>query len=442
MTKLKALPLQTWLVLIVVLVSALGLSASAFAVNGIMRDFAYSNVDSKLQQASKSWLDRGEFQRPGATQQGPPDGTILEVNDGTDAPDVSSVRFDDRPTTVSSIGNGDHVRWRVLGFTQGQEQTIVAQSLEREDSLLRRLTIVQVFIGFIVLGILGLVAMWAVRRALRPLKEVEHTARDIAAGDLDRRVPQWPMSTEVGQLAAALNIMLTQLQDSLMTAQQKEEQMRRFVGDASHELRTPLTSVKGYTELYRSGATQDFGMVVDRIEGEGARMTLLVEDLLALTRAEGSRMEKQPVDMFELAVNVVSSVQAAHPGRSIGIHNDTTEPPMVIGDASQLHRVLSNIVVNGLKHGGPDAAVDVNIRKDGDTIVVAISDNGVGMSPEVTSHIFERFYRADESRSRESGGSGLGLAITKTLVEAHGGSISVESLEGEGSTFRVALKAV
>ncbi|MFC2597257.1 HAMP domain-containing protein, partial [Corynebacterium durum] len=231
MTKLKALPLQTWLVLIVVLVSALGLSASAFAVNGIMRDFAYSNVDSKLQQASKSWLDRGEFQRPGATQQGPPsdfyvlkrftDGTVLEVNDGSDAPDVSSVRFDERPTTVSSIGNGDHVRWRVLGFTQGQEQTIVAQSLEREDSLLRRLTIVQVFIGFIVLGILGLVAMWAVRRALRPLKEVEHTARDIAAGDLDRRVPQWPMSTEVGQLAAALNIMLTQLQDSLMTAQQK-----------------------------------------------------------------------------------------------------------------------------------------------------------------------------------------------------------------------------
>ena len=416
MTKLKALPLQTWLVLIVVLVSALGLSASAFAVNGIMRDFAYSNVDSKLQQASKSWLDRGEFQRPGATQQGPP--------------------------SVCSIGNGDRVRWRVLGFTQGQEQTIVAQSLEREDSLLRRLTIVQVFIGFIVLGILGLVAMWAVRRALRPLKEVEHTARDIAAGDLDRRVPQWPMSTEVGQLAAALNIMLTQLQDSLMTAQQKEEQMRRFVGDASHELRTPLTSVKGYTELYRSGATQDFGMVVDRIEGEAARMTLLVEDLLALTRAEGSRMEKQPVDMFELAVNVVSSVQAAHPGRSIGIHNDTTEPPMVIGDASQLHRVLSNIVVNGLKHGGPDAAVDVNIRKDGDTIVVAISDDGVGMSPEVTSHIFERFYRADESRSRESGGSGLGLAITKTLVEAHGGSISVDSVEGEGSTFRVALKAV
>jgi len=134
--------------------------------------------------------------------------------------------------------------------------------------------------------------------------------------------------------------------------------------------------------------------------------------------------------------------QAAHPGRSIGIHNDTTEPPMVIGDASQLHRVLSNIVVNGLKHGGPDAAVDVNVRKDGDTIVVAISDDGVGMSPEVTSHIFERFYRADESRSRESGGSGLGLAITKTLVEAHGGSISVDSVEGEGSTFRVALKAV
>ena len=139
MTKLKALPLQTWLVLIVVLVSALGLSASAFAVNGIMRDFAYSNVDSKLQQASKSWLDRGEFQRPGATQQGPPsdfyvlkrftDGTVLEVNDGSDAPDVSSVRFDERPTTVSSEIVVPHV---VQNFCLAQHHLGVKHEVAQE----------------------------------------------------------------------------------------------------------------------------------------------------------------------------------------------------------------------------------------------------------------------------------------------------------------------
>src|SRR5699024_4088506 len=115
-----------------------------------------------------------------------------------------------------------------------------------------------------------------VRRSLRPLREVEETATRIAGGDLDRRVPQWPMTTEVGQLSNALNIMLEQLQASILTAQQKEAQMRRFVGDASHELRTPLTSVKGFTELYSSGATDDANWVMSKIGGEAQRMSVLV----------------------------------------------------------------------------------------------------------------------------------------------------------------------
>lgn len=447
----KQVPLRTRLVLIMVLVSALGLVASAFAVSSIMRDFAYSRVDADLQKASQSWVDRGEFQRPGAPNHGPPtdfyvlkifpDGSKLEVTDGGATPTTEGLRFDARPVTVSSEG-GEGSRWRVLSFSDGNTETVVAQSLEREDRLLQRLMFTQIIIGFIVLAVLGVIAFWAVRRSLRPLREVENTAGAIAAGDIDRRVPQWPLSTEVGQLAQALNIMLGRLQDSIHQAQQKEEQMRRFVGDASHELRTPLTSVKGYTELYRSGATENVDLVIDRIEGEAGRMTLLVEDLLALARAEGTRMEKQQVDMFDLVVNVVSSVQVAHPGRTITVRNETSEPPIVLGDAAHLHRAVSNIVVNALKHAGAEANVNVVIH---DGIRIDISDDGAGMAPEVLSHIFERFYRADESRTRESGdngGSGLGLAITKTLIEAHDGSITASSVEGEGTTFSIRLKPV
>src|SRR5699024_1152059 len=158
--------------------------------------------------------------------------------------------------------------------------------------------------------ITALFAFFLVHRALRPLREVEATAKAIASGDFDRRVPEGGENTEVGELSHSLNVMLERLQGSIIELQNKEEQMRRFVGDASHELRTPLTSVKGYAELYRSGATDDAKLVLERIEAEASRMSVLVEDLLALTRAEGSRFEEADVDILELSLSVASSLRA------------------------------------------------------------------------------------------------------------------------------------
>lgn len=247
-------------------------------------------------------------------------------------------------------------------------------------------------------------------------------------------------------MSLALNSMLGRLQESLETAQHsltvaqsKEEQMRRFVGDASHELRTPLTSVRGYTELYRSGATDDVELVLTRIDDESRRMSLLVEDLLALTRAEGSRLELKTVDLLELSLSVASSARAAFPGREVSVKNETSSVPVVRGDASRLHQVLLNLISNGLTHGGPEATVTVELQLDGPDVVVDVSDDGRGMPPEVAEKVFERFYREDASRSRASGGSGLGLAITKSLVEKHGGTITVTSEEGAGSVFTVRL---
>ncbi|WP_284523302.1 sensor histidine kinase [Corynebacterium aquatimens] len=198
--------------------------------------------------------------------------------------------------------------------------------------------------------------------------------------------------------------------------------------------------MRGYAELYRSGMAPDADMVLGKIEQESARMQLLVEDLLALTRAEGTRLEKKQLDMLQLTADVASSARAAFPGRVIHINHDCTRPPVVEGDPDRLHQVLLNLISNAFKHAGEDAEVTITLRDNLDRLFIGVADNGVGMSPEDAEHIFERFYRADTSRHRAAGGgSGLGLAITKSLVEQHDGTISVVSAPGEGSTFTISL---
>ena len=171
-------------------------------------------------------------------------------------------------------------------------------------------------------------------------------------------------------------------------------------------------------------------------------MQLLVEDLLALTRAEGSTLEKKPVDVLELALSVKDSMHAAYPERVIDVVKDTPDVPVVEGDAARLRQVIVNLVTNAIKHAGPEAEVTITIRHNLDRVVVDIADDGVGMEQKDAEHIFERFYRADASRNRASGGgSGLGLAITKSLIEAHGGTVAVATKPGEGSTFTISLPA-
>lgn len=445
----RAWPLRTWLVVIIVVLSGLGLAASSVAVSSIMREVTYSRVDEDLINSLGGWAKSSEIFKSESTSRPPSDyvviklfedGTSVVFNDPGELPQLSNVVVGRPPQSVGSApGSDSDTRWRVIASREDGVTTIVAKNLAREQTLLYGLALVQVVISVLVLAVLALLSYYVVRQAMAPLREVERTAGEIAAGDLDRRVPAWPRTTEVGQLAYALNTMIGQLQESVETARNKEEQMRRFVGDASHELRTPLTSVRGYTELYRSGATDDVEMVFTRIDDESRRMSLLVEDLLALTRAEGSRLDLKPVDLLELSLSVASSARAAFPGRVVSVSNETSSVPVVEGDASRLHQVLLNLISNGLTHGGPDAVVTVTLGLEDEDVLLTVADDGRGMSGETASHIFERFYREDASRSRASGGSGLGLAIVKSLVEKHGGTITVESTEGEGSTFTVRL---
>jgi signal transduction histidine kinase len=305
-----------------------------------------------------------------------------------------------------------------------------------------------------------------VRASLRPLVEIEQTARAIAAGDLTRRVPDRDPRTEVGRLGQALNSMLAQIESAFgaraaseasarrseEAARQSEDRMRRFVADASHELRTPLTTIRGFAELYRQGASRDpaeLDRLMRRIEDQAARMGLLVEDLLLLARLDQQRpLDRSPVDLLALAADAVNDARAVAPDRRIelvlgGGDGDPGSALIVLGDGQRLRQVLANLVNNALTHTPAGSPVKVRVGGwdlDGAPgAAVEVVDHGRGLAPQQAERVFERFYRADPARSHAAGGTGLGLSIVAALVAVHGGTVQVDSVPGRGARFRVVL---
>jgi two-component system OmpR family sensor kinase len=245
--------------------------------------------------------------------------------------------------------------------------------------------------------------------------------------------------------------MLAQIQQAMASsessaekARTSEERMRRFITDASHELRTPLTTIRGFAELYRQGAARDVEMLMGRIESESARMGLLVEDLLLLARLDAQRpLEQRRVDLLALASDTVHDAESNAPQRTIRMEVfDGPGTPEVLGDEARLRQVLSNLVSNALQHTPETAGVTVRVGTDDDNTIVEVADEGPGMSPDDAQRVFERFYRADSSRTRASGGTGLGLSIVDSLVFAHGGRVTVTTAPGCGCRFRVVLPRV
>ena len=299
---------------------------------------------------------------------------------------------------------------------------------------------------------LGVAGYAVVHRSLRPLVEVEQTAAAIAAGELDRRVPQRDPRTEVGRLSLALNGMLAQIQRAVASseasaeqARSSEERMRRFITDASHELRTPLTTIRGFAELYRQGAARDIELLMSRIESESRRMGLLVEDLLLLARLDAQRpLEQHRVDLLALASDAVHDAQSIAPNATIAMEVfDGPGTPEVLGDDARLRQVLGNLVANALQHTPDTAGITVRVGTDGDNAVLEVCDEGPGHEPEDAHRVFERFYRADSSRARASGGTGLGLSIVDSLVYAHGGTVTRHAPRpGTGCRFRVSLPRI
>jgi two-component system OmpR family sensor kinase len=306
-----------------------------------------------------------------------------------------------------------------------------------------------VVIGVTVVGVGALAGRWGVRRSLRPLRQIEDTAAAIAAGDLTRRVPDAPAGTEVGRLSAALNTMLSQIEQAFAVRAASEERMRRFVADASHELRTPLATIRGYGELYRMGALtdpEDLPRTMRRIEDSATRMGTLVQDLLHLARlGEGRPLAQDDVDLSVLVADAGADLRALDPTRPVRLvpltDGGTTAGAITVGDESRLRQVLANLVGNVVQHTPAASPVELAVGREDGSAVLEVRDHGPGISPEHASRVFERFYRVDQARGRDSGGAGLGMAIVAAIVGAHQGHVQLGPTPGGGTTIRIALPA-
>ncbi|MGW9135690.1 sensor histidine kinase [Streptomyces sp. NPDC055681] len=289
----------------------------------------------------------------------------------------------------------------------------------------------------------ALISTAMVRRELRPLEQAAIAADAIATGDFGLRLSEAATAptTEVGRLADALNRMLDQIQTALTAREQSEQRMRQFVADASHELRTPLQSLRGYAELYQSGALPDTAAVDDalrRMLAEIHRMTRLVESLLMLARVdEADEAELEPVDLSRVVTDSCRDAAAVEPGRPLGMR---IEPGVTVrGDEAQLRGLLANLLGNVRMHTPADAPCRITLITTGDTAVLLVEDGGPGIPEEAVTRVFDRFYRADKSRSRAGGGTGLGLSIVAAVAALHHGHVRLESPPGHGTRVEVVL---
>lgn len=357
--------------------------------------------------------------------------------------------------------------------------------------------------GLVVVILSAALTRMLVTSTLRPLRDVEATAARFASGDFSQRLSGATPNTELGRLSASLNMMLTRIDRAFADRAATISQMRRFVGDASHELRTPLVSVRGYAELYRMGAIanpDDVAQAMERIEKEAIRMSALVSDLLELARLDESRpLELAPVDLVPLARDAALDARASAPDRPVtvivadsgsgaAVAMDAAPAPaagsaapaaasgfagsalarlrgrrgrraaasipdpivlvpdeapeaIVLGDENKLRQVITNLMGNAVRFSPAGSPIELVVGVDAAAATTSLSvvDHGDGIPDQLKQKIFERFFRADSSRARDTGGSGLGLAIVASIVALHRGRVDVLDTPGGGATFRVTM---
>jgi two-component system, OmpR family, sensor kinase len=344
-----------------------------------------------------------------------------------------------RTFTAPPAGGGSAERVAVLPMDGGA--IVVTASLKPIRDTLGHLLVVELAVGLGVLILTGGLGLALARQATRPLEEIAVTADAIAAGNMDRRVPEGRAGTETGRVARALNAMLTQIQDAFGRRDATEARLRTFVADASHELSTPLTSIRGYAELFHRGLQsrpQDLAKALRRIESEAARMGVLVDELLTLASFDAGRpLGRDPVDLRGIAADTAEDLRVVDAARTVDL--DAGQPVIVVGDEARLRQVAANLVSNVRRHTPAGTPVTVRAHRRDGVGVLEVADAGPGMTDEQAAKAFDRFYRVDKARSRAMGGAGLGLAIVASIAEAHGGQASVRTALGKGTTFTVAI---
>jgi len=479
--------LRLRLLLAVGVVALVALAVADVVTYRSLRSFLYDQVDQSLESAHGGLEHGGDGRGGGGDQgatRGPPPGeptsraapgTFVEVRDA-DGSVVSSVPArllggqavspklpvriaglrgggPGEPrrylTAPASQTGGPQFRVRVGQFADGG-QLILGLPLTNTAATLHRLVLIELVVTGLALAAASGLGWWLVRAGLRPLDDVKRTAAAIAEGQLDRRVPGDAARTEVGEVARALNTMLGRIEGAFAERdateaelRRSEERLRRFVADASHELRTPLAAVTAYAEMSDRVAREhpeDLERVMNGIRVESGRMGHLVEDLLLLARLdEGLPLERRPVELVALVADAATAARAVGPPWPVELQAE--RPVDVVGDATRLRQVVDNLLANVRAHTPPGTTARITVGQDDGLALVEVADDGPGLTDEEAPRVFERFYRADPSRSRSKGGTGLGLGIVAAIVAAHGGSVDVATAPGSGTAIRVHLPA-
>ncbi|MEV1117030.1 HAMP domain-containing sensor histidine kinase [Actinosynnema sp. NPDC049800] len=451
---------------------ALGLGALALAVFAVvgtvmarsMQEYLERRLDAQMETTQVSL--KKDFAKNG-TLKGAAYGwysVVYEVRDGTATPknrdDLPAdnaeftevaLQVDGRePVYRTEYLRGDGT-YRLRGCAVSDGVVLVsAAPMDDITTTVRQLVIVEVATFLLALVAFVVIGRAVLRRGLQPLSDMARTAHDITSHDLtdSARLPVRAEGgdggAEVEELRTAFNTMLEHIDTSLAARTAAEQRLRRFIADASHELRTPLTSIRGYADLFRyaaANAPEEREAHLEKLRSEAARMSVLLDDLLLLARLDSAEVET-PLrvadgDLAALAREAADAFRAARPTHPLTL-TAPDEPVPSAFDPLRLRQVVDNLLTNAAVHTPAGTAVSLSVEVRGESAVLRVGDTGPGIPPADQSRIFDRFYRVDDSRTRDRGGSGLGLAVVHSLVAAHGGTVELTSRPG-ATAFTVTL---
>ena len=362
-------------------------------------------------------------------------GTILKASHLLDPEPPPT---DARPGEIVRRNRGLLHEVAIIG--PNRTQILVGRSIERELGGMHRFAwrLLAITLGVCGIGLAG--GWWLAGRAVRPIEEMSRTASGITASNLSARLDLADVDLELGRLGSILNDMLGRIEDAFA-------RQVRFTADASHELRTPLSVILAHAELAlnRPRSAEEYREAIETTLKAARRMQSLVGDLLLLARADAGELALRPVrcDLLAIAEETAALLEPIAAQREVVI-SVKGEPVDVMADRERMSQVITNLIANAILYNRPRGTITLAIYRDGDLGDLSLADSGKGISEADLPHIFDRFYRADRSRTREAGtgsaGSGLGLAICKSIVEAHGGTIACSSELGVGTTFVVRLR--
>ena len=344
-------------------------------------------------------------------------------------------------TVTERADNDDRHRLAVRRFElapQSARYIVVAgSSLERTDEELEELRHILLYVVPLALALAGVGGWFVAHRSLSPLADMAERAQRIGAEDLSARLPVANPRDELGRLAATFNDLLARLEASLV-------HQRQFMADASHELRTPVTTTRtaATVALQRPHREeQDYRDTLEIIDQQAARLSRIVDDMFTLARADAGNypVRRDAIYVDELADEVVRAARVVAATRRVEIKLDAEPSASIVGDEELIRRLLANLVDNAVRHTADETIVRVSVTHAPGGYAIAVGDHGPGIPADIQRHIFERFYRADPSRTRADGGAGLGLALVRWIADEHGGRVELSSSSEFGSTFTVFL---